>query len=162
MPELTTVDLETTIDPENDYFWMNDVSETPDAINRMLMKYVRQEAIYIPVGDETTNLTAAAGKAFFRMPFAMTLTAVRCSVSTAPVGSTIIVDINEGAGAGTTILSTKLTIDASEFSSQDAATPAVISDTALADDAQISLDIDQIGSGTPGKGLKVWLIGYRA
>jgi hypothetical protein len=162
MPELTTVDLETTIDPENDYFWMNDVSETPDAINRMLMKYVRQEAIYIPVGDETTNLTAAAGKAFFRMPFAMTLTAVRCSVSTAPVGSTIIVDINEGAGAGTTILSTKLTIDASEFSSQDAATPAVISDTALADDAQISIDIDQIGSGTPGKGLKVWLIGYRA
>jgi hypothetical protein len=128
----------------------------------MLMKYVRQEAIYIPVGDETTNLTAAAGKAFFRMPFAMTLTAVRCSVSTAPVGSTIIVDINEGAGAGTTILSTKLTIDASEFSSQDAATPAVISDTALADDAQISIDIDQIGSGTPGKGLKVWLIGYRA
>jgi hypothetical protein len=162
MPELTTVDLETTIDPENDYFWMNDVSETPDAINRMLMKYVRQEAIYIPVGDETTNLTAAAGKAFCRMPFAMTLTAVRCSVSTAPVGSTIIVDINEGAGAGTTILSTKLTIDASEFSSQDAATPAVISDTALADDAQISIDIDQIGSGTPGKGLKVWLIGYRA
>jgi hypothetical protein len=162
MPELTTAALETTFDPENDYLWFADVSETPDAINRALLKYFRHEALYIPCGDETTNLTAAAGKAYFYMPFAMTLTDVRCSVNTAPVGSTIIVDINEGAGAGTSILSTKLTIDDGEFSSVDAATPAVISDTALANNARISIDIDQIGSGTAGKGLKVWLIGYRA
>jgi hypothetical protein len=38
----------------------------------------------------------------------------------------------------------------------------VISDTALASDAEITIDIDQVGSGTPGKGLKVILIGSRA
>ena len=92
------------------------------------------------------------------MPYALTVTGVRANVNTAPVGSTIIVDINDG---GTTILSTKLTIDASEKPSTTAAVPPVISDTALADDAEITIDIDQIGSGTAGKGLKVWIIGTR-
>lgn len=91
------------------------------------------------------------------MPYAMTVTGVRASVNTAPVGSTIIVDINE---SGTSILSTKLSIDASEKTSTTAATAAVISDSSLADDAEITIDIDQIGSSTAGTGLKVWLIGY--
>jgi hypothetical protein len=68
-----------------------------------------------------------------------------------------LIDINE---AGTTILSTKLMIDASEKISATAATAAVISDTALADNALITIDIDQIGSSTAGAGLKVYLIGY--
>lgn len=117
-----------------------------------------QVELMLDVGDQTTNLTTGTAKKTFRMPFAMTLTAVRASVSTAPVGSTIVVDINEG---GTTILSTKLSIDASEKTSTTAATPAVISDAALADDAEITIDIDQIGSGTAGAGLKVVLIGSR-
>jgi hypothetical protein len=55
------------------------------------------------------------------MPYAFTVTDVRASVNTAPTGSTILIDINEG---GTTILSTKLMIDASEKTSTTAATPA--------------------------------------
>jgi len=106
--------------------------------------------------DETTDITTGTAKITFRMPYAMTLTGVRANVNTAPVGSTIIVDINEG---GATILSTKLTIDVTEKTSETAAAAPVISDTALADDAEITIDIDQIGSGTAGKGLKVWLIG---
>ena len=35
---------------------------------------------------------------------------------------------------------------------------SVISDTSLADDAEITIDIDQVGDGT-AKGLKVVLIG---
>ena len=111
------------------------------------------------LSDETTDLTTGTAKASFNMPFAMTLTGVKANCTTAPVGSTIIVDINE---AGSTILSTKLSIDASETTSTSAASPAVISDTALADDALITFDIDQIGSSTAGKGLKVTLYGYRA
>jgi hypothetical protein len=110
------------------------------------------------ISDESTDLTTGTAKLTFRMPHAMTLTEVRANVNTAPVGSTLIVDINEG---GSTILSTKLSIDASEKTSTSAAAAAVISDTALADDAEITIDIDQIGSSTAGKGLKVWLIGYR-
>jgi hypothetical protein len=89
----------------------------------------------------------------------VTLTSVRASLTTAQAsGSIFTVDINEG---GSSILSTKLTIDNTETTSTTAATPPVISDTALADDAQITIDIDQIGNGT-AKGLKVMLIGNYA
>jgi hypothetical protein len=113
-------------------------------------------AIPIACSDETTALTTGAAKVTFRMPYAMTLTEVRASVTTAPTGSVLTVDINED---GSSILSTKLTIDASEKTSTTAATPAVISDTALADDAEITIDIDGVGSSVAGAGLKVYLIG---
>jgi len=87
----------------------------------------------------------------------MTVTDVRASVNTAPTGATIIVDINEG---GTSIMTTtKLSIDASEKTSTTAAAAAVITDSILADDAEITIDIDQVGSTLKGKGLKVWIIG---
>lgn len=113
-------------------------------------------AIPIAVSDESTALTTGAAKVTFRMPFGFTLTGLRGSVTTAPSGSVLTVDINEG---GVSILSTKLTIDASEKTSTTAATPAVISDTALADDAEITIDIDTVGSTVAGAGLKVYLIG---
>ena len=73
-------------------------------------------------------------------------------------GSTITVDIEQG---GSTILSTLLTIDASEKTSYTAATPVVISDTTLTKNTEIKINIDQIGSGTAGKGLKVMFIVYK-
>jgi hypothetical protein len=118
------------------------------------------EVIVVAASDETTALTTGAAKVTFRMPFAMTLTAVRASVTTAPTGAAIVVDINEG-DTPTTVLSTKITIDATEKTSTTAAAP-VISDASLADDAQITIDIDQIGSTIAGAGLKVTLIGTRA
>ncbi len=113
-----------------------------------------KQVIQIACSDTTTSLTTGTNKASFRMPFAATLTAVRASVLTASTGSTIIVDINE---SGTSVLSTKLSLDASEKSSTTAAVPAVISDSALADDAEITIDFDQVGSSTPGAGLIVTL-----
>lgn len=108
--------------------------------------------------DETTALTTGAAKVTFRMPYAFTLTEVRASVTTAPTGAAISVDINEG---GVSILSTALTIDATEKTSTTAATPAVISDTSLADDAEITIDLDAVGSTIAGAGLKVALIGFK-
>lgn len=108
--------------------------------------------------DETTAVTAGTNKLIFRMPFAMTVTAVRLSANTAPTGSTFIMDINE---SGTTILSTKLSLDASEKTSQTAATAAVISDSSLADDAEMSVDFDQVGATIAGAGIKFYLIGTR-
>lgn len=116
------------------------------------------ESFDFVVSDETTDLTTGTAKLTFRMPYAFTITGVRASVNTAPVGSAIIVNIKE---SNTTIFSTKISIDAGQETSTTSATPAVLSDTALADDAEITIDIDQIGSGTPGKGLKVSIIGTR-
>jgi hypothetical protein len=109
-------------------------------------------SLTVACSDETTALTTGTAKATFRMPEAATITAVRASVTTAPAGSVLTVDINE---SGSTILSTKLTIDAGEKTSTTAATAAVISDTSIADDAEMTIDIDGIGSSTAGAGLKV-------
>tara|TARA_R110000822_G_scaffold27790_2_gene82672 strand:+ start:13686 stop:14312 length:627 start_codon:yes stop_codon:yes gene_type:complete len=114
------------------------------------------ETFIIAISDETTAITTGTAKVSFRMPFAMTLTDVRASLATASSSGTPTFDINEG---GTTILSTKLTIDASETTSTTAVAAAVISDTTLADDALMTLDIDVAGTGA--KGAKVALIGYR-
>jgi hypothetical protein len=115
--------------------------------------------LVVAASDESTALTTGTAKITFRMPRAVTLTAVRASLTTAQAsGNIFTVDINE---AGTSILSTKLTIDNTEKTSSTAATPPVISDSALADDAEMTIDIDQIGNGT-ATGLKVTLIGTRA
>jgi hypothetical protein len=121
--------------------------------------YATPFELVVAASDETTALTAGTAKITFRMPRAVTLTAVRASLTTAQAsGSIFTVDINE---SGASILSTKLTIDNTEKTSTTAATPPVISDTALADDAEITIDIDQIGNGS-AKGLKVMLIGNYA
>jgi hypothetical protein len=60
-----------------------------------------------------------------------------------------VVDINEGAGAGTSILSTKITIDASETDSDDAAAP-VVSDSSIAADGRLTFDIDTAGTDAAG------------
>jgi hypothetical protein len=119
---------------------------------------VHPAVLGVACSDETSDLTAGSSKVTFRMPYAMTVTAVRANVNTAPVGATLNVDINEG---GVSILSTVISIDAAELTSTTAAVPAVIADANLADDAQVTVDIDQVGSTTAGKGLKIWLIGTR-
>lgn len=113
----------------------------------------------VACSDESTALTAGTGKVTFRMPRGVTLSDVRANLVTAQTsGSIFTVDINE---AGTSILSTKLTVDNTELTSTTAVTAAVISDANLADDALMTVDIDQIGDGT-AKGLKIVLIGTRA
>lgn len=117
------------------------------------------ESIIVAAGDETTAITTGTAKVTFRMPYAFTLTAVRASLTTAQSsGSIFTVDINEN---GTSVLSTKLTIDNGETTSVTAATPPVIFDAALADDSVITVDVDQIGNGTAA-GLKVTLIGRQS
>ena len=112
--------------------------------------------VQLSCSDLTTAITTGTTKAYFRSPLAFTLTDVRASLLTAQTsGNIFTVDINE---SGTSILSTKLTIDNTEKTSVTAATPAVISDTAIANDAEITIDVDQVGSGTAA-GLIVTLIG---
>ena len=96
------------------------------------------------------------------MPYAFTLTDVRATVSTAPVGSTIIVDVKKG---GSTIFSTKVSIDANAESSFEATTPRVFaaaaSEVSFNEDEEVTIFLDQVGSSTAGKGLKVMLIGQQ-
>jgi len=113
-----------------------------------------KQSIVVACSDETTALTTGTSKLTFRMPYAMTLTEVRASATTAPVGSTLTVDINDG---GTSIMTThKLDILTTATIDDETVT---LTDTALADKAIITIDIVTVGSTTAGAGLKVYLIG---
>lgn len=118
------------------------------------------ESIIIAVGDETTAITTGTAKVTFRMPYAFTLTAIRGSLTTADSSgaSKLTIDVNE---SGTSVISTKLTFDATESTTTTAAVPCVISDSSLADDAAITVDVDSLGTGADAKGLKITLIGYK-
>ena len=113
------------------------------------------EAGILVCSDETTAITTGE-KLEFTMPYAMTLTEVRASLTTAPTDATFIVDISDG---GTSIMTTnKLNILTTATIDDGTAT---ITDTTLADKAVMTVDVDQIGSTIAGAGLKVYLIGTR-
>jgi hypothetical protein len=119
-----------------------------------------EECFTIAVSDETTNITTGTAKVTFRAPFAFTIPRIpRASLSTASSSGLPEVNIKV---AGTTIFSTKLTIDATEKTSTTAATAAVLTTTptSVSDDAEITIDIDTAGTGA--KGLKVYLFYVRS
>ena len=121
-------------------------------------------AVTFACGDETTAIDATGQKISFRMPFSMVLHAgilgVKGSLVTAGTGGALLtVDINE---SGVTILSTKLTFDATETTSVSAATPVVISDVNLAADSIITVDVDTLDTGGVAAGLKISLLGTLA
>lgn len=137
----------------------DDFKTTPaDVLDYVEANYAQPVVFQIALSDETSDLATGTAVVTFRAPHAFTLTGVRASVTTAPTGTALQVDVNEG---GTSVLSTKLQIDAGEKTSTTADTPAVISDSAIADDAELTIDIDQVGSTVAGTGLKVTLLGTR-
>jgi hypothetical protein len=87
----------------------------------------------------------------FRLKRVTTVEDVELHVKTAPTGASLIVDINEGGAA---LFSTRPEIDAGATTEDD---NHVFSDTELAAGAELTLDVDQVGSGTPGADLTVLL-----
>jgi len=108
------------------------------------------DSVSVALSDMTTQITTGATKAYWVNPFdaVLTITKVKATLATAGSGATVV-DINEGAGAGTSILSTKITIDASETDSDDAAAP-VVSDSSIAADGRLTFDIDTAGTDAAG------------
>lgn len=114
-----------------------------------------REAVAVVCSDETTALTTGT-KVTFRMPYALDLGEVRASLTTAQAsGSIFTVDVKSG---GTSIFSTKITIDNGEKTTATAVTPSAISRRSIAKDAEITIIIDQVGNGSAA-GLKVYLVG---
>ena len=107
--------------------------------------------------DESTAIEDTGTKLTFYMPYAFTVTEVRASLTTTSSSGTPTIDISED---GTSIMTTtKITIDPGDLISTESATQPVLTDTALADEAKITVDVDV--TGTDATGLKVYIIGYR-
>jgi hypothetical protein len=118
--------------------------------------------IQIKVMDDATSLTTGDGKINFCIPpelNGMNLVDADAFVSTVATGATLITIQIRNVTDSADFLSTKITINASAYTSYTATTPPVI-DTAHDDVATgdlVSIDIDAIGNTTPGKGLGVIL-----
>jgi len=113
----------------------------------------------IACGDETTAITTGTGKAEFQIvDGAFTLTGVYATLTTAGTGSTISIDVMLN---GTTIMTTnKISIEATEKTSDTATTAPGLTTTALAENSVIRIDFLAVDSGGVGAGPKVYLVGY--
>jgi len=115
--------------------------------------------IQVLAGED--SLVVGDGQAYLTIPAYLTglnLSAVHARVITAPTGSAISIMVHNLTD-GVDMLSTALTIDATETGSDTAATPAVIDtdhDDVATNDC-LRIDIDQVGSTEPGKGLIIRL-----
>ena len=119
--------------------------------------YTRTTSFIVACSDETTAIDSTGTKVTFYMPFDFTVASVRASLTTTSSSGTPTIDISED---GTSIMTTtKITIDAGDLISTDSATQPVLTDTALADESKITLDVDV--TGTDATGLKVYIIGYK-
>lgn len=106
-----------------------------------ILSEAREEVVTLEL--DSGAVSTGTAKAYYRLPWAANLTAVKANCN-GGASSEIQIDINED---GTSVLSTALTIDNGGTSSLAATTPAVISDSAIANDALITVDVDS-GSGT--------------
>ena len=129
------------------------VSELIPAENQIF-----QECFIVAINSEDETTTTGTGKSTFRLPFTFQILEARASVKSAPEGSSILVDVNQN---GISIFSNQLEIPGGSKTSQDALVLPTFSTSTLADDSEISIDVDQVGSTSPGSGLKVYLSGRR-
>ena len=117
-------------------------------MRRASTKYAPRTYVWFIKGTVATGTEQGAT---YRMKRATTVEDVELHIKTAPTGAALIVDIND---AGTTIFSTKPEIDISGTVEDD---NHVISDTALAAGAELTMDVDQVGSSEAGVDLTVLL-----
>lgn len=114
-------------------------------------------AMIIACSDETTNITATGNpKVTFRTPFAITVTGVKASLTTASSSGNVTVDVKNG---NTTILSGFLQIDANQTTSVTSGTQRTVTAPNIASDNEVKIDINAAGTGA--KGLKVTILYIR-
>ena len=99
--------------------------------------------------------TAAAGKFAWTAPTAGRILEVHASVGTAPTTSTFILDVNI---AGTTIFTTQASRPIIPIAGTAAVCAAAPTNVKVTEGQRVSIDVDQIGSGTAGADLAVTIV----
>lgn len=97
---------------------------------------------------------------YFRVPYGFTINSVRAFQSVADNTTATIIDIHQGTSAiNTSILATRITIDATEKSSKEATTQPAVGSVNISDDAELFFYLDQRGDAA--RGITVWIMGTR-
>ena len=125
--------------------------------------YGTRETWAWPLTDETTAPTTGVKYTTEPAPYDMTLEDIIGGLTTAGTGAAlftmeILKENSVNANAFTTILTTKVTIDASEFTSTTAATPPVLSVTTWEKGRRLQLEIDTLDTNALARGAKIQLI----
>jgi hypothetical protein len=98
------------------------------------------------------TVSVETGALRYYMPFAATIAGCRASAGTAPVGADLIVDVNID---GTTAFTTQGNRPTITDGSNDSGSWAVPDVTAVSAGEYLTVDVDQVGSGTAGADLVV-------
>ena len=115
------------------------------------------ESIVLPISDETSDLTTGDSVYTFFLPYAITIDKIYGSLNSHCGGSSVLVDIQKN---GTSLFDTqKLEIPTN--SDMNTVQPDFDSNLVLDAFSKITFNIDQIGSGVAGYGLKVMIIAHR-
>lgn len=121
----------------------------------MLASFQLYQEITIPLSSETADAEAATAVTSWFPEYDYKLHSIAMVASDAPTGSAAEMDMND---EGVSMLSTVVSIDAGEDTSDTAATPPVISDSTITAGNKYTFDLDQVGATNPGKGYKARLV----
>jgi hypothetical protein len=113
---------------------------------------LKNDVISFAISDTSSDLTAGDTDSFIA-PYDFTLTGYFISVSEAPTGSNLVVDLKKN---GVSVTSTNASIESGETSSITGIAP-VISTSAFNKGDLITPNINQVGALTTGKSLKIYL-----
>lgn len=109
------------------------------------------------VAGTLSVLADAPGAAYYlQTPFAAAIDEVRVHVGTAPTTQAVIVDVNDD---GTTVFTTQANRPTIAATTTDATSGAADGGANVAKDSVITVDVDQVGTGTAGSDLTVLVRG---
>jgi hypothetical protein len=119
-----------------------------DGPNQKILIYKSNSAVFRTRDIVLSGgLSVAAGVLRYAFPSAVAVVDVAATANTAPVGSSILFDVNKN---GTTIFTTQANRPAILAAANATAANAVPDVTAFAAGDYLTLDVDQVGSGTAG------------
>jgi hypothetical protein len=108
--------------------------------------------------DEITDLTTGL-RLTFHAPYSLDISQIKLSCNSPPLGSNLIVDIKDN---GTSIFTDKPFVpDGAEIESSVYTLTSAPDPYVLNVDNEVTVFIDQVGSTSAGRGLKVWLLGNK-
>jgi hypothetical protein len=134
------------------------VTITGQVITSSTNSEIFKENFIVAVTNEVDSISVGSSQLTFRVPFHFIVQDVRASVTNPPQGTSVIVDIKSN---GSLILSTPISIDSGEKTSQTSLVLPIISSPIVTDDSEIQIDVLQVGSTSAGTGLKVYISGRR-
>ncbi len=144
--------------PEREIIHLRDLIKDADKvdIDNHLSIYgiIPDQFLIVAMSDETTDIAVGDDKVTLHAPCAFYLFDIIASLTTVSSAGVVTIDIERN---GTTIFTTLLTIDATEFTSSTAAAPLVMdaAERLVAKGDKLTFNIDADGTGA--KGLKISL-----